>query len=129
LSSRKLSNYEKETIINFNEAEHVATIFTYNKSWQNRLEKKLGLKPTMDNGFGGKEYQIEKRRIPMPQAPRKLSAETKRKYAENLRKVRQKRHLRSQTQAVALNRTKKNQNKGNSINQQPRPIERLGKCR
>ncbi|MBW1732656.1 MAG: hypothetical protein JRJ75_17590 [Deltaproteobacteria bacterium] len=43
----------------------------------------------MDSGFGGKEYQIEKRRIPMPRAPRKLSAETKCKYAENLWKARQ----------------------------------------
>jgi hypothetical protein len=25
------------------------------KTWQRHLEKKLGLKPVMDNGFGGKE--------------------------------------------------------------------------
>ena len=28
----------------------------------------------MDNGFGGKEYQIDKKRVPMPRAPRKLSS-------------------------------------------------------
>jgi hypothetical protein len=32
------------------------------------MEKKLGLKPVMDNGFGGKEYEIEKKRIRPPRA-------------------------------------------------------------
>ena len=31
---RKLSNYEQETIINFNKAEDIAHIFTYEKAWQ-----------------------------------------------------------------------------------------------
>jgi hypothetical protein len=39
------------------------------KTWQRHLEKKLGLKPVMDNGFGGKEYKIEKKRIRPPRAP------------------------------------------------------------
>ena len=81
---RKLTNYEQETIINFNKAEDVAYIFTYEKTWQKHLEGRLGLKPVMDNGFGGKEYQIDKKRIPMPRAPRKLSASAKKKLAERL---------------------------------------------
>jgi len=72
-----LSKYEQETIINFNKEENIAYIFTYEKSWQKHLEKELGLKPTMDNGFGGKEYQIDKKRIKMPHAPRKLSTKHK----------------------------------------------------
>jgi len=107
----KLSNYEQETIINFNKEEKLAAIFTYERTWQQHLEKRLGLKPVMDNGFGGKEYQIDKRRIPMPRAPRKLSAETKRKYAESLQKARQNRHLTAQNARVSANRTKKNKNK------------------
>lgn len=83
-TKRKLSSYEKETIINFNEAEPTAYIFTYNKSWQKHLEGKLGLKPTLDNGFGGKGYEIDKKRIKPPRAKRKLSAETKTKLAEHL---------------------------------------------
>ena len=71
--NKKLTKYEQETIINFNKEESVAHIFTYEKTWQKHLEKKLGLKPVMDNGFGGKEYEIDKKRIPMPRAPRKLS--------------------------------------------------------
>jgi hypothetical protein len=74
---RKPSSYEQETIINFNKAEDTASIFTYEKAWQQHLEKKLGLKPTMDNGFGGKEYEIDKKRIRPPRAPMRLSAEAR----------------------------------------------------
>lgn len=74
---RRLTSYEQETIINFNKAEETAYIFTYEKTWQKHLEGRLGLKPTMDNSFGGKAYQIDKKRIPMPRAPRKLSDSAK----------------------------------------------------
>ncbi len=82
--SRKLTNYEQETIINFNKGGDIAYIFTYEKTWQKHLEKRLGLKPTLDNGFGGKGYQMDKKRISMPRAPRKLSDSAKRKLAERL---------------------------------------------
>ncbi len=81
-TKRKLSSYEKETIINFNEAEPVAYIFTYNKAWQKHLEGKLGLKPTMDNGFGGRGYEISKDRIKPPRAKKKLSPETRAKLVK-----------------------------------------------
>ena len=80
----KLTSYEQETIINFNKEEKIAYIFTYEKTWQKHLEKRLGLKPTLDNGFGGKGYQMDKKRIPMPRAPRKLSDYAKKKLAERL---------------------------------------------
>jgi hypothetical protein len=64
--ARRLSSYEQETIISFNKAEDIAHIFTYEKTWQKHLEKKLGLKPVMDNGFGGKEYELPKLRIKPP---------------------------------------------------------------
>ena len=72
--SRTLSAYEQETIISFNKAEDIAHIFTYDKKWQKHLEEKLGLEPVMDNGFGGKEYEVAKKRIRPPRAPVKLSA-------------------------------------------------------
>ena len=34
---RKLSTYEKETIINWNEAENLASIYTFNASLKRRL--------------------------------------------------------------------------------------------
>lgn len=86
-TSRKLSSYEKETIINFNEGEAIAQIFTYNKAWQRHLQNKLGLKPTLDNGYGGRGYQIDKRRIRPPRAKVRLSAEEKSRRAERLTKM------------------------------------------
>jgi hypothetical protein len=93
----RLSSYEKETIINFNEAEAEASIFTYNKAWQRHLEQKLGLKPTMDNGYGGKEYQIDKKRIPMPRAPRQLSLEAKARLVKRLADARYNAHVSAKT--------------------------------
>lgn len=81
---KKLTRYERETIINFNEADELASIFTYDRAWQRQLEKKLGLKPVMDNGSGGKEYEIDKKRIKPPRAPKKLSPEDKAKIASRL---------------------------------------------
>ena len=81
---RRLTNYEQETIINFNRAEGIAYIFTYEKSWQKHLEGKLGLKPIMNNSFGGKGYELPKTRINPPRATRKLSDSAKKKLAERL---------------------------------------------
>jgi hypothetical protein len=86
--SRNLTGYEKETIITFNEGEDTAYIFTYNRSWQRHLQGKLGLTPLMDNGFGGKGYEIDKKRIRPPRAPVKLSAEARAKRADQLRQSR-----------------------------------------
>ena len=44
----------------------------------------LGLKPVMDNGFGGKEYELLKSRTKPPTAPRKLSNSARKKLAEGL---------------------------------------------
>ncbi len=58
--SRKLTKYEQETTKNFNKADNVAYIFTHGKRWQQHIEEKLGIKPTDDNGFGGKNYEVNK---------------------------------------------------------------------
>jgi len=113
---RRLSNYEQETIINFNKDEAIAHIFTYEKTWQQHLEKKLGLKPTMDNGFGGREYEIDKKRIRPPRAPVKLSAEARAKLTKRMKGMSKKRSLRSKTTVATVKSAKKNQSKGKSIN-------------
>ena len=84
----QLSNEEKETIITFDETPADAVIFTYNKRWQTHLEKKLGLKPIFNNGYGGKEYHIPKKRISLPRTLRKLSPEQRKKMGERLQKAR-----------------------------------------
>jgi len=76
---------EKETLINFNEGEDMASIFTYSKAWQHHLEKKLGLKPILDNGSGAREYLIDKKRIKPPRAQLKLSDEQRANLAQRLR--------------------------------------------
>ena len=108
----KLSSYERETIIGFNEGEDMAIIFTYNRAWQKHLEKKLGLESTMDNGFGGKEYQIPKRRIRPPGAPVKLSAEARVKMVRRAEVLHQKRNLSAKNTTVVIKSGTKNQNRG-----------------
>lgn len=115
--SRKLTKYERETIINFNEGDDMASIFTYNRAWQKHLEKRLGLKPSMDNGYGGKAYEIPKKRIRPPRAPVKLSTEARAKLSKRMKVVSQKRSLRSKTTVATVKSDKRNQNKGNTINQ------------
>jgi len=83
----QLSNEDQETTISFNKAEDMASVFTYEKKWQQHIEKGFGLKPTLDNGCGGKEYYIPKSRIRMPLVPKKLSAGQRRKIGQRLQKA------------------------------------------
>lgn len=81
----KLTKFEKETIINFNEGENEAYIFTYNKKWQRHLETVMLLKPEETNDVGGKTYTLPKDRIRLPQPKRKLSDKHKKLLADRLR--------------------------------------------
>jgi len=121
---RALSGYEQETIINFNKAEDTASIFTYEKTWQKHLERKLGLKPVMDNGFGGKEYEIEKKRIRPPRALVRLSAEARAELAKRMKGMPQKRVFPSKTTAATAKFDKKNKSRVETINQQLRTMKR-----
>jgi len=85
----KLSLVEQETIIIFNRFEDEAYVFTYDPVWQRHMEA-LGCKKVEDNGIGGKEYEIDKRRIPKPRAKRReMSAEQKAIVGERFRKARE----------------------------------------
>jgi hypothetical protein len=86
--SRNLTAFELETIINFNQGSNIADVFTYEKTWQRRLEQGLGLKPTLINDSGGRGYQLPKNLIVMPRAKRKYSDATKKIMAERLAKIR-----------------------------------------
>ena len=109
--SRTLSAYEQETIITFNKAEDIAHIFTYEKTWQQHLEKNLGLKPTMDNRFGGKEYEIEKKRIRPPRAPVRLSDEARARLTKRMKDMSRKRVLPSKTTAATVKSDEKNKSR------------------
>ena len=82
--SKKLSDYEWEATINFNETKNTASILIYDRSWQKHLESKLCLKPVLDNGFGDKAYEIDNKCISMPGVPRKLSDLAREKLAGRL---------------------------------------------
>ena len=77
----KLSNYEKETILLFNEAEQMASVFTYNDALKRQLAVLCNSYPeqvrkTEDNGFGGVTYELPKKWFRIT-PPRVLSAAQK----------------------------------------------------
>jgi hypothetical protein len=67
----KLTLEEKETLINFNEAEPMVNLFTYNQRWQRRLAT-IGIKPIRTEGQA-KEYEFPKKWLRLPVRPRQLT--------------------------------------------------------
>jgi len=68
---RNIPPEERETIIRFGRTEDLAFVFTYERTWQTHCEKVLGLTPTSDNGYGGKEYEFPKTWIRKPRKSRR----------------------------------------------------------
>lgn len=73
----KLSNYEKETIINFNEEDKTASVYTHNAALQVRLAALCGSHPalvrqTADNEHGGQTFELPKKWLKIT-PPRQLS--------------------------------------------------------
>jgi len=112
-----LSQYERETIINFNEGEQMASIFTYNKAWQRHLEKRLGLKPVFDNGCGAREYEIPKSRVRPPRAP--VSPEARAKRSEKMRELHRNGHFGSKTLIAIRKSARQKGNEGKTIGNYP----------
>ena len=81
-----LTGQERETIINFNEAEDTAYIFTYNARWIRHIES-LGIKCKKENSFGGKFYELPKSMIKLPRGKKKLSEATKAKLSARMKKL------------------------------------------
>ena len=69
--TRNIPPEERETIIRFGRTEDLAFVFTYERTWQTHCEKVLGLTPTSDNGYGGKEYEFPKTWIRKPRKSRR----------------------------------------------------------
>ena len=70
----KLSKYEKETIVNFNEAEKEASIYTHNADLKRRLAEFAGKYPALcrlesENGLGGVTYVLDKSRLSIRLVP------------------------------------------------------------
>ncbi len=86
MSIEKLENFEKETIILFNESREPAEVYTYNRKWITHIEKNLGIKPVDVNEYGGRTYKMAKSLLRLPRKPKILSDSTKQKLAENAKK-------------------------------------------
>lgn len=72
----RLSRQEQETIINFNQGDETASIYTCSKAWMRHFEKGLKLKPTTVYSYA-REYECPKAWIRKPRKPRKLSESQK----------------------------------------------------
>ena len=84
--SYTLSLYERETIINFNEAESTAGIYTLNVALRNKLLKLSQSEPDLKvirRGEDMLEVEVPKKWIKVS-PPKKLSEEARRKMAERL---------------------------------------------
>lgn len=79
----RLTRQEQETIINFNQGEATAYIYTCSKSWIRHFEKVLKLNPTTTHSYA-REYECSKAWIRKPRKPRKMSDEQKQKLQQRL---------------------------------------------
>ena len=73
----KLSKYEKETIIQFNEADQTASVYTYNNALKRQLSALCEMQPeqvhcTEDNGCGALTFLLPKKWLKIT-PPRVLS--------------------------------------------------------
>lgn len=92
----KLSRYEQETIVSFNEEEQTASVYTHNRALRNRLQRLAQERPTecrlLNTGSGGRaaDYSIPKGwlRIHPPRAAAPLTEEQKQKRREHLASLR-----------------------------------------
>lgn len=72
-----LTNYERETIIIFNEADDMATVDTCNRGWINKLDKLVASNPKIVEGRTdehSKRYLLPKSWVKI-RAPREISDE------------------------------------------------------
>lgn len=86
----KISKYEQETIINYNNAEKTASIFTYDKSLIRKIDEKLSGYPELkvlrrDDGCA--EYELPKKWIKV-RFPRLLSDEQRKEMANRMNAAR-----------------------------------------
>lgn len=92
-STYSLTAYEQETIINFNEDEKTASVYTYNKALIKKLDNFCLKYPDLyqlvkQEWYGkhlSKTYIIPKKYVTIRQ-PKILSEDTKKKFAANLKK-------------------------------------------
>lgn len=86
----KVTGYEQETIINYNNAEKTASIFTYDKSLIRKIDEKLSDYPEVKvirRDDGCVEYELPKKWIRV-RFPRLLSDEQRAEIANRMNAAR-----------------------------------------
>lgn len=86
-----LSNYERETVINYNNEESTAIVYTHHKALQNKLNKLVGSNPNITVVRQDEEsatYIVPKKWIKVS-PPRQMTEEQKTALAERLAAARQ----------------------------------------
>lgn len=83
-----ISRLEQETIINYNEEEKTATVYTFNRGLKAKLAKLAAERPedcvlSEDYANGSQTYTVPKRWIKVS-PPRKVSEEQKKAAAERM---------------------------------------------
>lgn len=85
-----LTKYEQETIINYNQAEHLASCYTHDKSLMLKLDRLIEKGEAITvvlEGNGWKEYNFPKKCIKV-RFPRKLSEVQRQNMAERMKFMR-----------------------------------------
>ena len=85
----KLTKYEQETIVNYSQAEHLASCYTHDKSLMlklDRLIEKGEAITVVREGDGWKEYKFPKKCVKV-RFPRKLSDEQRQEMAERMKRA------------------------------------------
>ena len=86
-----LTKYEQETIINYNNEEKTASIFTYDKSLIRKIDKRLAEYTEIEvvrRGDDFAEYRLPKKWIKVG-FPRQLSEEQRKEMANRMREMSQ----------------------------------------
>lgn len=92
----RLTNYERETVVNFNEVEGMASVYTHNKALRRRLERLAQERPEecklvkVTRWNEAVEYHVPKKwiKISPPRKSASLTEEQKQRRSERLAKVR-----------------------------------------
>lgn len=85
-----LTKYEMETILNYNEAENMASVYTHNVGLMNKLRGLMEEYPEVKlvrQDYDMLEVEVPKRWIKVS-PPRRVSEETKQKMAQRLTEYR-----------------------------------------
>jgi hypothetical protein len=85
----KLSDYERETIINYNERDSMAQIYTCSKRWMNKLDKLCSKSTSIvveNQDEYSKTYLVPKKYIKI-QIPRQYSEEQRQKMSDRARNI------------------------------------------